>query len=137
MPLLLPSYPLNCQCLWKKTLIEKTWLIFLHANINPFVPNAPFLYSLKTSENLTVFWCIHEVEKRCIGNKWIKKKERITPFSWRRLGVFIINSEQTSFVAPVFPLLLIWTRKCWWVIAKHLNTCFVNIHFSFAKNASI
>ena len=23
--------------------------------LNPFVPNAPFLYSLKTSENLTVF----------------------------------------------------------------------------------
>ena len=25
------------------------------AHINPFVPNAPFLYPLKTSENLTVF----------------------------------------------------------------------------------
>ena len=24
---------------------------------NPFTPNAPFLYSLETSENLTVFWC--------------------------------------------------------------------------------
>ena len=79
-PPLLPCYPVNCQCLWKKTLIEKKWLIFLYANINPFVPNTPFLYPLKTSENLTVFWCIHGVEKGCIGYKWIKKKERITPF---------------------------------------------------------
>ena len=30
--------------------------------INPFVPNAPFLYPLKTSEN-------RKVEKGCIGNK--------------------------------------------------------------------
>ena len=39
---------------------------------NPFVPNAPFLYPLKTSENLKVFWCFQGVEKRCIGNKWVK-----------------------------------------------------------------
>ena len=36
--------------------------------INPFVPNAPFLYLLKTSENLTVFCCFHGVEKGCIEN---------------------------------------------------------------------
>ena len=24
---------------------------------NPFIPNAPFLYPLKTSEKLKVFWC--------------------------------------------------------------------------------
>ena len=35
---------------------------------NPFVSNAPFLYPLKKSENLTVFWCFQRVEKRCIGN---------------------------------------------------------------------
>ena len=33
--------------------------------INSFVPNAPFLYLLKTSEN---------VEKGCIGNKWVNKR---------------------------------------------------------------
>ena len=27
----------------------------LYEDINPFIPNAPFLYPLKTSENLTVF----------------------------------------------------------------------------------
>ena len=36
---------------------------------NPFIANAPFLYSLKTSENLTIFRCFQGVEKECIGNK--------------------------------------------------------------------
>ena len=38
---------------------------------NPFVPNAPFLYPLKTSEKFTVFWCFQGVEKGCIGNDWV------------------------------------------------------------------
>ena len=40
--------------------------------INTFIPNAPFLYPLKTSKNLTVFWCFQGVEKGCIGNYWVK-----------------------------------------------------------------
>ena len=39
--------------------------------LNPFVPNAPFLYPLKT-EIRKVFWCFHGVEKGCIGNEWVK-----------------------------------------------------------------
>ena len=38
--------------------------------LNPIVPNALFLYPLKTSENLTAFWCFQGVEKRCIEKKW-------------------------------------------------------------------
>ena len=48
--------------------------------INPFAPSAPFLYPLKTSEHLTVFWCFQGVEKGCIGDKWVnlfKKWESI------------------------------------------------------------
>ena len=41
----------------------------LRSEFNPFFPNATFLYSLKTSENLKVFWCFQGVEKECIGNK--------------------------------------------------------------------
>ena len=41
--------------------------------INPFVPNAPFLYLLKTSESLTLFWCFQGVEKGCSGNECVKK----------------------------------------------------------------
>ena len=36
------------------------------STLNPFVPNATFLYSLKTSENR------NGVEKECIGNEWVK-----------------------------------------------------------------
>ena len=40
---------------------------------NPFVPNAPFLYPKKTSENRTVFFLYFQgVEKGCIENKWVK-----------------------------------------------------------------
>ena len=40
--------------------------------INPFVPNAPFFYPLKTSENRNVFWCLQGVEKGYIGSKWVR-----------------------------------------------------------------
>ena len=46
-------------------------LIALTKSINPFVPNATFLYPLKISENLRVFGCFLGVEKGCIGNKWV------------------------------------------------------------------
>ena len=40
---------------------------------NPFVPDAPFFYPLKTSENRKVFWCFQGVEKGCIGNEWVNR----------------------------------------------------------------
>ena len=40
---------------------------------NPFVPNAPFFYPLKTSEYRKVFWRFQGVEKGCIGNEWVNK----------------------------------------------------------------
>ena len=39
--------------------------------INPFAPNALFLFPLKTSENRKVFRCFQGVEKGCIGNEWV------------------------------------------------------------------
>ena len=44
-------------------------LLDIGVTVNLFVPNAPFLYRLKTSENLTVFWRFQGVEKGCIGNE--------------------------------------------------------------------
>ena len=41
------------------------------AYINLFVPNVPFLYPLKTSENLTV-------KNGCIGNEWVKLTSSIS-----------------------------------------------------------
>ena len=61
---------------------EKTSSISFHfqqhthelLHINPFFPNAPFLYPLKISGNPTVIWCFQRVEKRCIGSKWVNPK---------------------------------------------------------------
>ena len=47
------------------------WFIF-----NPFVPSAPFLYPLKTSENRKVF-CFLGAKEGCIGNKWLNKTSQI------------------------------------------------------------
>ena len=41
-----------------------------------FVPNGPFLYSLKISESFTIFWCFQGVEKGCIGNKRVHTTAR-------------------------------------------------------------
>ena len=42
-------------------------------SFNSFVPNVPFPYPLKTSENRKVFWCFRGVEKGCIGNEWFNE----------------------------------------------------------------
>ena len=39
--------------------------------VNPFAPNAPFIYALETSEKVKVFWRFQGVEKACIGNEWV------------------------------------------------------------------
>ena len=53
------------------------------SEINSFVPNSPFIYPLKTSQNLTIFWCFQEVEKGWIGNEWLKIEiKKWQPSSW-------------------------------------------------------
>ena len=42
-------------------------IFFISTFINPFVPNAPFLYPLKTLENLNGFLCSQMVEKGALG----------------------------------------------------------------------
>ena len=56
--------------------------------INPFVPNATFLYHLKISENLTVF-CFQGVQKGCIGSKWVKPVEIKWKINWKRLKTLL------------------------------------------------
>ena len=48
--------------------------------LDPFVPNAPFLYPLKTSENLKVFCSFQGVGKGYIGNEWVKSFQVNIPF---------------------------------------------------------
>ena len=42
--------------------------------LNPFIPNVPFLYPLKTSENRK------GLEKGCIRNKWVNPFQANVPF---------------------------------------------------------
>ena len=42
-----------------------------YISFNPFFPNAPFLYPMKTSENRNVFLCFQGVDKGCIRNGWV------------------------------------------------------------------
>ena len=90
---------------WKSKLIRSN-------SLNSFVPNALFLYPLKT-ENLTIFWCFHGVEKGCIGNKW---------FNARRTQNLDTISCPTFCTVLVFPplghfriLLSVWIEFsiCW------------------------
>ena len=74
--------PICCSCGWSllQNKIEKSVLfeqenvqifqvkfsrdfLSLRGSLNPIVPNAPFLYPLKTSENFKVFFCFQGVEK--------------------------------------------------------------------------
>ena len=54
---------------------------------NPFVSNAPFLYPLKTSENLTIS-CFQGVEKGCIGKEWVKKTFQDIPDAGCKFSVY-------------------------------------------------
>ena len=67
---------------------------FFITTINPFTPNGHFLYPLKRSEILKVFWCFQGVEKGCIGKKYgLKQKlivSLITNFSYH---VEYLNKE--------------------------------------------
>ena len=53
------------QFIYSKIFIDPSWY-------NPFIPSAPFLYSLKTSENGNVFRCFQGVENRCFSKEWVK-----------------------------------------------------------------
>ena len=48
------------------------WVQQLLILINSFVPNAPFFFRLKTSENRKVFRCFQGIEKGCIGKEWVQ-----------------------------------------------------------------
>ena len=91
----------NRNFYWKKYFFPRSTDPYFTSSlpVNPFVPNALFLYALKISENLTLFWCLEKgcigkgrqrvrkgalgegalrkgalgkVEKGCIGSEWIK-----------------------------------------------------------------
>ena len=68
-------------------------------SFNPFFHNALFLYHLKPSEKVKIFWCFQRVEKACVGNEWVNdvarrnisfcKSSRQNIFSFSLLLIFL------------------------------------------------
>ena len=63
---------IKCLCHYIEELRKQIAGNSKDCQFNPFVPIARFFYPLKTSENLTMFWCFQGVEKGCISNEWTK-----------------------------------------------------------------
>ena len=100
-------------CTWHRVIIKYLPVFEKKSNIRyyfwrlsgkPFVPNAPFLYPLKISENLAVFCCCQGVEKGCIGNNWVNSVIRFILFIW------IVLSSDTYFNLFV----LSWDKFYYW-----------------------
>ena len=67
--LLLTKFTVNRPFLCAKV-YSGSLVLEISKTSNPFVPNAPCLYPMKTTEHLTVFWCFQGVEKGCIKKEW-------------------------------------------------------------------
>ena len=68
----LPAHNLIIDEKWKQYQKWKN-LQWKLGYFNQFVPSAPFLYPLKTSENFTVFWCFQGVERKgALGTNGLK-----------------------------------------------------------------
>ena len=52
-----------------------------HGKINRFRSNVFFQYSLKSKENLRIFWWIHNILKGDIGKKWVSSNNNWTKAS--------------------------------------------------------
>ena len=71
------------------------------ASLNTFVPNAPFLYPLKTTESLMVFWCFQGMAKGCIGNELVKL---ICPWRDEFITLWILNRQKKFLRAAIVTL---------------------------------
>ena len=78
--------------------VKQSWKGF----IDSFVPNAPFLYPLKTSENLTVFWCFQGVGKECIGSKWVKTDKKMWIFCMHKHMLILPTLLWWNYFVDIF-----------------------------------
>ena len=85
------------------------WNILENA-FKPFVSNAPFLYPLKTSENLTIFWCFQGIERECIGNEWVNMfawltvLTKLTTLHYNRSQMSVFNQPLLTYTYVVLKL---------------------------------
>ena len=73
-----PEVPIGLNCClvfdqYVETGLGKGSSPNLVLSINPFVPNAPFLYPPENIRKPCGFLCFQGVEKWCIGNEWVKQ----------------------------------------------------------------
>ena len=110
--------------------------------LNPFIPNAPFLYSLKTSENLRVCWCFEGVEKGCIGNEWVKETKSGnsscgSPYPLRQeFLIYFWNKTFHLGMEECTRKLFYWSRNNKRITTSHVNLGIIsatyNYHFTFS-----
>ena len=86
------SFPLNFSIYYRKLQSTKINAIIDTKCLNPFYPNVPFLYPLKTSENL---W-FQGLQKCKIRLKWVKMVEQQT--CWNSTGKFHSKIFQFFFL---------------------------------------
>ena len=79
-----------------------------------FVLNAAFLYPLKTSEDLKVFWCFQGVEKGCIGKEWVLSTAKATDQAFS----YIQNTSLSSTSEIIIPSLTEREHTQVWSIVK-------------------
>ena len=77
--------------------------MYIEQMLNLFVSSPPFLYPLKTSENLMVFGCFQGVEKWYIGEKWNLKD----------ISAALDIENLINYVATLKIKRKITTLKCW------------------------
>ena len=76
------------------------------AMFNPFVPNAPFLYPLRTLKNLKVFCCFQGVEKGALGTNGLR-----APLG-NNISQFLFRQKQPLEVSGVLKNLRSSHRSC-------------------------
>ena len=67
-------------------------------NFNPLAPNLPFLYPLKISEIITVFWCFQGVEKGCIGKELVNTQNFLDVTSQLAFTFFVLRMEIEQYL---------------------------------------
>ena len=71
-------------------------------------PMHRFMYPLKRSENLTVFWGFQGIEKGCIGKEWVKSKVKLIQSNIYHQGItknrekFFQSLWEKSFLLKYF-----------------------------------
>ena len=116
------------QWAFQQTINALYWTCF----INPFVPNAPFTYPLKTSENLQVFWYFQGVEKGRIRNKWFNitsvklvQHPSFFPIIFIHFSpaLHFIQKPVISFAMQIKWLVSIWNARMGWngLIESHIQ----------------